>query len=109
MTPTAMFIVERPSTKAPAGRISDIRATRVPLVADMTSHGMAMRRNRHGHGRPGIACSASQTIIVEPTRSIAERGLSRSDRESKSCDPTSCTSGPPNMARAVRTADDVAV
>jgi len=108
MTPTAMFMVERPRTKAAGGRMSDISAIMLPPVADMTSHGMASRMNRAHQASPGTAWRRFMTSPAEATSMSARRGRSRSDRERRNVDPRSRTSGPPNMLRAVRTGELVA-
>ncbi len=80
----------------------------LPAVADITSHGIAIKTNRQAQPRSGTACSRVQTTSVASAVTIAWRGRNVSDRASSIEDPTSRTRGPPNMLRAVSTGDPVA-
>ena len=108
MTPTAVLMVERPRTNASAGSTSDISAMALPAVADITSHGIAISTKRQPHARSGSACSRLVATMTASTRTSAWRGRIRSDSASSSDEPSSRTSGPPNMLSAVRIGEPVA-
>ena len=59
-------------------------------------------------GIPGTNCSASETSAAPIWLISAVLGLTRSDDASSSCDTTRDTSGPPNIASPLSTADRVA-
>ncbi|MFU8855230.1 hypothetical protein ACNAW0_30350 [Micromonospora sp. SL1-18] len=108
MTPTLAFIVERPSTYAPGGSMSLIRAQRAPLVIEPTYAVPKMMVNRAHSGRPGTAWSAAPAVAISAARVNARRGGRLSAADSRVRLPITPAIGAPNMLSAVSRAESVA-